>query len=109
MLLYLRLPNGTSLRIVDEIGTKYEQFGILLLKDESGKRVEIIEHDERKVGKIITQILREWLKGVGLKPTWGTILKVLKMMEMTDLADNIECGLNHMLQKKINTMNSRSR
>ena len=99
MLLYLRLPNGTSLRIVDEIGTKYEQFGILLLEDESGNRVEIIEHDELKVEKIITQILREWLKGAGLKPAWGTILKVLKRMEMTDLADNIACSLNHMLQK----------
>ena len=99
MLLYMRLPNGSSLRIVDEIGTNYEQFGILLLKDVSGRQVEVIEHDERKVGKIITQILREWLKGAGLKPAWGSLLKVLKMMGMTDLADNIACSLDHMLQK----------
>lgn len=98
-LLDLRLPNGTLLRIVDEIGTKYEQFGILLLKDEFGKRVEIIKHDEQRVENIIIEILRKWLNGTGLKPAWGTILKVLEMMDMTDLADNIACSLNHMLQK----------
>ena len=85
--------------IVKEIGTNYEQFGILLLKDEYGKRVEIVKHDEQKVARIINQILRQWLEGTGLKPTWGTLLKVLKMMKMNSLAENVACSVNHMLRK----------
>ena len=91
------LPNGTSLSIINEVGTSYEQFGILLLKDDFGKRVEIIEHDERKVARIITQIFREWLEGKGLKQTWETLLKVLRMMGLEELANNVECSVNHML------------
>ena len=99
MLLSLKLPNSTSLSIVNEIGTNYEQFGTLLLKDESGKRMEIIEHDERKVDKIITRILCEWFEGSGLLPTWGTLLRVFKTMELHILAENVACSVNYMLHK----------
>ena len=85
--------------IIKEIGTNYEQFGVLILKDECGKKVEIVKHDEQKVARIITQILREWLEGTGLKPTWGTLLKVLNAMELNSLAENIACSVNHMLGK----------
>ena len=96
MLSDMTLPNGTSLNIIEEIGTKYEHFGILLLDDEFGKRMEIIKHDKQDVARIITQILREWLEGTGLKPTWGTLLKVLKKMKEHELAEAVACSVNHM-------------
>ena len=98
-LLFITLPNGTTLRIINEIGVDYEQLGTLLLRDESGKLMEIIDEDERKVSKKIMRLFREWLDGRGLKPTWGTLLQVLKMIELDTLADNIACGLNHMMQR----------
>ena len=96
-LLFITLPNGTTLRIINEIGVHYEQLGTLLLKDESGKLMEVIDEDERKVSKKIMRVFREWLEGRGLKPTWETLLQVLKMMKLDTLAENIACGLNHMM------------
>ena len=97
----MTLPNGTSLNIIEEIGTKYEHFGILLLDDEFGKRMEIIKHDKQDVARIITQILREWLEGTGLKPTWRTLLKVLKKMKEHELAEAVACSVNHMYMLQI--------
>ena len=94
----MTLPNGTSFDIVEEIFSNYEQFGTLLLRDDQGKRMEIIKHDERKAYGIVTQILREWLNGKGLKPTWGTLLKVLELMKMNELAEAVACSVNHMLR-----------
>lgn len=99
MLFSLSLPNGTHLSVIDEIGTKYEQLGIKLLKDDDGNTVDIIKHDERTVSAIITRILREWLAGRGLQQTWGTLLKVLNEMKLNELANNIACSLNHHLLK----------
>ena len=61
--------------------------------------MEIIKHDERTVDGIINRVLRQWLEGGGLKPTWGTLLQVLKTMELNILANNIACGLNHLMHK----------
>ena len=98
-LLFITLPNGTTLSIISEIGTKYIQLGTLLLRDENGKLMEIIDHDERKIHEKVLRVLREWLDGKGLKVTWGTLLKVLKMMELNSLAENIACSLDYMLHQ----------
>ena len=98
-LLFITLPNGSTLRIINEIGVHYEQLGTLLLRDKSGKLMEIIDEDEQKVSKKIMRVFREWLEGRGLKPTWGTLLQVLKKMKLDTLAENIACGLNHMMHR----------
>ena len=91
----LSLPSDVS--FIDEIGTNYEQFGTLILKDVSGKKMEIIKHDEQQAKDIVIRILHEWLAGKGLHPTWGNLLKVLNMMKEYELSNNVACSVNHML------------
>ena len=61
-----------------EIGTKYIQFGTLILQDANGTRVRNMEHKyQRDPEQINTEILREWLNGKGKQPvTWATLIEV---------------------------------
>ena len=95
-ILSLSLPNDLS--FIDEIGTNYEQFGTLILKDVSGKKMKNIMHNKQHIiNGIAIEILREWLAGKGLHPTWGNLLKVLNMMKEYELSNNVACSVNHML------------
>ena len=81
-----------TINIAQEIGTKYYQFGTILLNDPKGTRVSNIKH---KYGEdsvqINTEILREWATGRGKKPvTWETLTKVLHNVELSTLANEIE-------------------
>ena len=79
------------INIPQEIGTNYYQFGMLLLADENGKRVDIIESECRgKTEQINLKILKQWIKGKGKQPvTWGTLVEVLYDVELTVLANDI--------------------
>ena len=74
-----------------EISTKYYQFGVLLLKDETGARMEAIIHKHMKDAEQINQeIFKQWIAGKGEEPvTWGTLVEVLQDVELTDLASDI--------------------
>ena len=74
-----------------EISTKYYQFGVLLLKDETGARMEAIIHKHMKdVEQINQEILKQWIAGKGEEPvTWETLVEVLRDVELTDLASDI--------------------
>ena len=62
-----------------EIGTKYIQFGTLILQDTNGTRVRNMEHKyQRDPEQINTEILQEWLNGKGKQPvTWVTLIDAL--------------------------------
>lgn len=74
-----------------EISTKYYQFGVLLLKDETGARMEAIIHKHMKdVEQINQEILKQWIAGKGEEPvTWETLVEVLRDVELTNLASDI--------------------
>ena len=74
-----------------EISTKYYQFGVLLLKDETGARMEAIIHKHMKdVEQINQEILKQWIAGKGEEPvTWETLVEVLRDVELNDLAGDI--------------------
>ena len=60
-------------------GNKYVQFGAQILQDETGARVNNMEHKHlRDAERINTEILCEWLNGKGKQPvTWATLIEVL--------------------------------
>ena len=91
-----------------EISTKYVQFGALLLDDRNGARVKNLEHEYHyNVEQINTAILREWVNGRGKQPvTWATLVKVLRDIELSTLAGDIEAAsVKHSLDDSLNHLN----
>jgi len=79
------------INIAQEIGNKSYQFGILLLNDTNGTKVQNIEHGYRETERINTEIIREWATGGGKKPvTWETLTGVLREIKLHTLASEIE-------------------
>ena len=80
------------INIPQEIGLGYYIFGILLLDDPNGTRVNNIERKHREdAERINTEILREWVTGGGKKPvTWETLTDVLRDIGLGTLASEIE-------------------
>ena len=83
---------GRTINIPQEIGSNYYYFGLHLLNDPNGTRVQNIEHKHREdAERINTEILREWATGRGKKPvTWKTLTEVLRDIELGTLANEIE-------------------
>ena len=81
-----------TINIPREIGTNYYYFGLHLLDDPNGTRVHNLELEYRQnAERINTEILREWVTGRGKKPvTWKTLTEVLRDIELSDLASEIE-------------------
>ena len=80
------------INIPQQIGTKYHQFGIHLLNDENGSKMQSISHTHRdNPEKINIEVLQEWIKGSGKQPvTWKTLIGVLRDTELITLASDIE-------------------
>ena len=89
------LPELLQFKILTEIGTKYMQFGALLLDDSTGARVRNLENQhQRDAERINQEILQEWLTGSGKKPvTWKTLVEVLRDIELSTLADDIAAAV----------------
>ena len=85
------LPELLRLKVPQEVGANYSTFGIFLLNDWTGSRVNTIEHDcHMQSGPIIRKILQEWLEGKGLPVTWESLIQTLRDVELTVLADHIQ-------------------
>ena len=80
------------INIPQEIGTKYHDFGVLLLDDRNGARVRNMEHKHRgDAERINKEILREWATGRGkASVSWETLIEVLRDVELCALASEIE-------------------
>ena len=87
------LPKLLDLKVPANVSDKYEEFGIILLKDEDGKKMAVIENDFRgKAEKITLQILKKWMEGDGMSVTWESLIIALKKCNLL-LADQIEMAL----------------
>ena len=75
-----------------QIATKYNQFGVFLLIDSTGSRIETMAHKHlNDAERINIEILKEWLTGRGKQPvTWATLVEVLRDIELSALAGEIE-------------------
>ena len=69
-----------SVDITVRINTKYYTFGIKVLEDQDGSRMDAIEHrHQRDPIRINTDVMKEWLKGRGRRPmSWATLATVLE-------------------------------
>ena len=84
------LPQLVQFRIPQRVGAKYSNFGILLLNDTHGSRVDGFKI--QCLGNpedIAREILKEWLLGRGLELTWETLLKTLRDSDLSALADEV--------------------
>ena len=76
--------------VIERIGDKYYKFGTLLLEDETGSKMGVIQHDERTAVAINNRVLTRWIRGEGRKPTsWTTLATVLEECGLTLLAEEI--------------------
>ena len=87
------LPELLRLKVPQEVGPNYSTFGIFLLDDQTGSRVNTIEHDcNWQSGPIIRKILQEWLEGKGLPVTWASLVQTLRDTGLPVLADQIQAS-----------------
>ena len=87
----LNFPGKSGkINIPEKIGTHYKTFGIFLLKDDNGAKVESIAKEEGESIHISLKILSKWLQGEGMQPpTWSTIIEALKMSNLGVLAKDV--------------------
>ncbi len=83
-----------SINIPQKISTSFRTFGVFLLDDNTGSRVEALVHHHREDAVAINMaILREWLQGTGRQPvTWKTLVDVLRDSDLNTLANDITAG-----------------
>lgn len=92
-LLKFPIRNGEShINIIEKIGTDYNTFGVLLLEDETGSKVNAIEsHYKEDPERINQEIFRRWLRGEGKQPvTWKTLIEVLDDSHLSRVSEEIE-------------------
>ena len=89
------LPQLLRLKIPQRVGANYSTFGILLLNDAIGSRVQALTMaSQGNIYHTILRILQEWLEGRGLEPvTWETLIKTLKDSDLSALADEVQQNL----------------
>ena len=85
------LPQLLRLKTPQRVGANYYTFGILLLNDTVGSRVDGFKLKCLGNPEDITQeILKEWLLGRGLELTWETLIKTLRDSDLSALADEVQ-------------------
>ena len=85
------LPQLMRLKIPKEVGTKYREFGTLLLKDDTGCLVDIAEKScHYQPDDIVTSVLRKWLQEGPTPVTWSNLIQVLRDCCLQTLAQYVE-------------------
>ena len=94
-LLTLKTSSGSTVNIVEQIGTRYSILGPLLLDDDTGAVTSAIFNQHRDNAVAINQeIVTRWLQGQGKKPvTWSTLTDVLKEVGLSELSQMIQENL----------------
>ena len=92
-LLRFRTASG---KLMDQIGTNYWDLGILLLNDAKGAITKaIVKQYHEDAAKINREILQRWIQGQGMPVEWATLIEVLRDIELTELAREIEKNITH--------------
>ena len=89
-----KTTSGT-INLAERIGVKYKSLGIQLLEDATGSITDAIEKECHFLTvDIILKIFKRWVEGRGRKPiTWATLIEVLKNIQLSTLAHDIEQSL----------------
>ena len=94
-LTYFETRSG-SIRIMQQIGTSYRSLGLFLLEDANGAVTQAIrdQYPHHDAATINYEILQRWIQGKGMQPVqWSTLIDVLKKIELSELAKQIEDSL----------------
>ena len=87
-----RKDGGNPVRIKENIGDKIYDFGIFLLNDESGIKMETIKENSfyRHKG-VIDNVFTEWIyeKDPRSPVTWKVLIDNLRKVKLNALADEI--------------------
>ena len=80
------------INIPQEIGVKYNDFGLFLLDDPNGVKIHALALKHmNNANEINREIIEEWVAGKGRHPiTWKTLTQVLRDIELSTLAEEIE-------------------
>ena len=72
--------------------SRYDDFGILLLEDDTGDRTDAIARELLyRAEDINKRIIRLWMKGEGLQPvSWATLVSVLQDVGLNTLSRDIQ-------------------
>lgn len=84
-----------NINVMERIGIDYKEFGIQLRDDSTCSITDAIEREcYRKAAEINMKIFSKWLNGRGKKPvTWATLIEVLRVIQHSELAREIEQNL----------------
>lgn len=77
--------------IYDEISSSFMSFGIHMLKDRTGTKVDAMRR--AKLGDPVDttkEIFRHWLQGEGIPATWDQLVKSLRHADLQVVADDID-------------------
>ena len=85
-----------NLNIIQRTSTRYTKLAMYLLDDDNCEIVDCLKEKCRgDPEEIVTAVYKKWINGTGRKPvTWLTLVDVLRDIELTSLAEEIETALN---------------
>ena len=84
----------TSGKLTEQIGTHYRELGYLLLNDTIGEVTRtIIKTCGPDATDIILEIFRQWIEGKGMPVMWNSLVEVLNVIGLRQLALEIEKNL----------------
>ena len=79
------------MKIHERVGANYTEFGIYLLNDGTGCRVDALEIEcLGKPDRIALKILQDWVRGKGIERSWVALIETLRKCELSLLAEQIE-------------------
>ena len=88
------MPELLRLEIPQKVGGTCYTFGIFLLNDETGSRMNIFRKEcLGKPEDVTLMILQEWLEGKGLPVTWRSLIQALKDAKLFAMAHQIQDNL----------------
>ena len=93
-------PNFPQLLDIDlhsRIGPEIQVFGIFLLQDDHGNKMDIIRTNHQGRPKdMAMEVLSEWLAGKGVEVTWESLMATLKKSKLHLMANQIQMALDQL-------------
>ena len=88
----LKNRDGKSLNVIERIAAQYSTFGIHLLQDDNGVKVNLIERDHRFDGTeaITSAIIKKWIDGGGSTCTYKHLIECIEKVRLGALADELK-------------------
>ena len=88
------LPKLLEFKVPEKVGSNYSIFGVILLNDEDGGLLDVIENDcHGNPERIILRILTIWIQGRGKPVTWNALIETLRSCSLNEVADQIHAQI----------------